>query len=110
MNMHLICIPSEHLGSVKGTTCLSPLHGSLCPLTCDLTGAGWEAVEVCRMGPPLVIQVDRKGELDARGSAAAFDLPRASSQRILVALTLCLPPAPPPAFTLGAEYGGGLSR
>lgn len=31
------------------------------------------------MGPPLVIQVDRRGQLDVRGSATAFDLPRASS-------------------------------
>lgn len=40
------------------------------------------------MGPPLVIQVDRRGQLDVRGSAAAFDLPRASSHEILVAFDL----------------------
>lgn len=48
------------------------------------------------MGPTLVIQVDRKGELDVRGRATAFDLRRASSQRILVAFDLspsgCLQP------------------
>lgn len=32
------------------------------------------------MAPSLVNQVDRKGEMDLRGNAAAFDLPKSSGQ------------------------------
>lgn len=43
------------------------------------------------MGPSLVIQLDKKGEIDVRGNSNAFDIPKPSGQSTSNQLPTVLP-------------------
>lgn len=43
------------------------------------------------MGPSLVIQLDKKGEIDVRGNSTAFDIPKSSGQSTSNQLSPVLP-------------------
>lgn len=80
MHWVVIYIPAKCPGSGKGTHLPHlPPCGPLGTQTSDLTGVGWG---VCRMGPSLVIQADRKGEIDIRENVHPFDLPKPSGPPI----------------------------
>lgn len=83
MHWVVLYIPAEHPGSGEGTHLPHlPPRDPQETQTSDLTGVGWGVVVVCRMGPSLVIQADRKGEMDIRENIYPFDLAKPSGPPI----------------------------